>query len=533
MRKHEKKAPQHDGGSGLTRREFLARAAVATGTVVAGRQWAQPLAAFAQARPSAQVIKFGLSTPILTLDGRYSTTAQNDAITDTIYDSLLFRQFPTGKMEVVPRLATSWERTGDTAVAFKVRRGVTFANGEPVNAEAVKYSIDSVWQKSFNAVRSYLLPSVDGVDIVDEYTVRIRTSARDRTISTNMTYIPIMPPKMAQQLGRGMGTQASGTGPYQPTEFVSSQLLRLRPNEKYWATPKPGLGGIDILLAVDDGTRAAALLAGDVHIINNLPVDQIDRVRKSDRHDVRASSTARIVYCGMRQDRGPLKDVRVRQAFNYAVDKEAIVRNVLRGQASVANSPVASVLPFANPNAKAYPYNPARAKALLAEAGYPSNFTPRFAVPTGRFLADRATGEAVAGYLSEIGVKIEVETPEWGVLFNEVFGKGPQSRYDMWMSSQGAITEDSLLRLRFHSSFNQFWMAYQNNEIDALIDAGLLSIDDNHARLVYAQLQNKLMADAPWIFLHHVNTVFGVDRRLRGFNARPDEFIYFHEASFA
>ncbi len=532
MPNDEKEAPQHDGG-GMTRRAFLMKAAVATGTAVAGRHLTRPLAVLAQTRAGAQVIKFGLSTPLLTLDPRYSVTIQNDAIADTIYDAMLFRQYPGGKAELVPRLATSWERVSDTAVAFKLRRGVTFTNGEPVNAEAAKYSIDSVWQKSYNAVRSYALPSVEGVDIVDEYTIRIRTNARDRTLIPNLTYIPLLPPKMGQQLGRGMGTQAAGTGPYQPAEFVPSQILKFRPNERYWSTPKPALGGIDIVLMVDDGTRAAALLAGDVHIINNLPVDQIDRVQRSERHDVRASATARIVYCGMRQDRGPLRDVRVRQAFNYAVDKEAIVRNVLRGQAQVANSPVASSLPFANPNAKAYPYNPAKAKALLAEAGYPSSFTVRFAIPTGRFLSDRATGEAVAGYLSEVGVKIEVETPEWGVLFNEVFNKGPQSRYDMWMSSQGALTEDSLLRLRFHSSYNQFWMAYQNPEIDALIDAGLISINDNHARLVYAQLQDKLMADAPWIFLHHVNTVFGVDKRLRGFRARPDEYIYFHEASFA
>lgn len=524
--RHREKNPQ----AKVTRRVFLQRSAATAAALAATQYVGGPLAAFAQS--PATRLKFGLSTPIRTLDPRMSDTIQNDAIADTIYDQPMWRQFSGDRMQLTPRLATSWEYADKQTVVLKLRRGATFANGEPVNAEAVKYSLDTVYQRSYGAVRSYLFPNVESVQVVDDATVRVRAVKADRTLVNSLTGLSVLPPRMAAQLGREMTTRASGSGPYQPEEFTPGQSLKLRANDRHWG-PKPQLPGIDIQFIVDDGTRVAALLAGDAHVINNLPVDQIDRVMRSDRLAVRETTTARVVYIGMRQDRGPLKDVRVRQAFNYAIDKESIVKNVLRGHAKVANSPIAPMFAFANPNLKPYPYDPARAKTLLSQAGYPSNFTVRFACPTGRYLGDRATGEAVAGYLSEIGVKVEFESPEWGVLAGEVFSKGAGSKYDIWLAGQGTLSlaEDSILRLRFHSDYNKHWMAYENADVDALIDAGAFTIDDNHARLIYYKAQERIMADAPWIFLHYVNSVFGVDRRLRGFGARPDEFIFFHEAA--
>jgi len=511
----------------VTRRALIRAAALGATAAAAGKYLGRVGIVRAQGAP---VLKFGLSSPITTLDPRYSDTIQNDGIADTIYDQLLTRQFVGGKMTLVPRLATSWERVDKQAIQFKIRQGIVFANGEPVNAEAVKYSLDTVWQKSYNAVRAFYTPSIDSVDVVDEYTVRVHTVAPDRAIIMNLSALDVMPPKMGARLGRGMTTQAAGTGPYQVDQFVPSQRLMLKPYDKYWRQPKPQLGGVDISLLVDDGTRTAALLAGDVLLINNLPVDQVDRVRNSAKLKVLESVTSRCVYIGMREDRGPLKDVRVRQAFNYAVDRPSIVKNILRGHAQVANSPLAPVIPFADPNLKPYPYDPAKAKQLLSEAGYPSNFTLKFACPTGRYLGDRATGEAVVGYLNDVGVKVDFESPEWGVLAGEVFGKGPQSKYDMWLAAQSASSEDSLLRLRFHSSFNERWMAYNDPDVDALIEAVLHTIDDNQARLIYYQAQAKIMADAPWVFLHYVNSIFGADKRVQ-YTVRPDEFIFFHETT--
>lgn len=517
----------HRGRRRVTRRAFLRGATTACAAAAVGWPAVVGVSA-ARAQIAGPRLTFGLSSPITTLDPRYSDTIQNDGIVDTIYDQLLIRDFTTGRMTLAPRLATSWERVGGQTIQFRIRQGVMFANGEPVNAEAVKYSLDTVWQKSYNAVRAFYVPSIDGVEVVDAYTVRVHTTAADRAIITNLAALDIMPPKMGTQLGRGMTTQAAGSGPYQVQEFVPSQSLKLRPYDKYWRQPKPQLGGIDIALITDDGTRTAALLAGDVMLINNLPVDQIDRVRNSPKLKVLESVTSRCVYIGMRQDRGPLKDVRVRQALNYAVDRVAIVKNILRGHAQVANSPLAPVIPFATPKPSPYKYDPGKAKDLLSQAGYPNNFTLRFACPTGRYLGDRATGEAVAGYFNDVGVKVAFESPEWGVLAGEVFGKGPGSRFDIWLAAQSASTEDSLLRLRFHSALNQKWMAYSDPEVDALIDAGLFTLDDKQARLIYYKAQERILADAPWVFLHYVNSVFGADRRVQ-YTARPDEYIFFHD----
>jgi peptide/nickel transport system substrate-binding protein len=526
MRRQATRPAKHAQARKTARRTLIRKATLGILAVVAGRYvYGQPQA---YAQGAAPRLKFGLSSPITTVDPRYSDTIQNDGIVDTIYDQLLGRQFPGGKVGLVPRLATSWERVDNQTIQFKLRPGVVFADGETVNAEAVKYSLDTVYQKSYGAVRAYLTPTIASVDVVDEMTVRVRTAQPDRAIITNLSQLDVMPPQMGARLGRGMTTQAAGTGPYQVDQFVPSQSLKLKPYDKYWSTPKPRLSGIDISLIVDDGTRTAALLAGDVQLVNNLPVDQIDRVRQSGKFRVLEAGTSRIVYIGMREDRGPLKDVRVRQALNYAVDKNAIVKNILKGHATVANSPLAPIVEFANPNLKPYPYDPPKAKALLAAANYPSNFTLKFACPTGRYLGDRATGEAVAGYFDAIGVKVDFDSPEWGVLAGEVFGKGPQSKYDIWLAAQSASTPDSLLRLRFHSSFNEKWMAYKDPQVDALLDAGLATLNDNQARLIYYKAQEQIMSDAPWVFLHYVNSIFGADARVH-YTVRPDEYIFFHD----
>lgn len=513
----------------VTRREFIKGTALAATSVALSQHlaWAPP----AHAQTGSKRLKFGLNENLRTLDPRMSDTIRTDAIVDTIYDQPVGRQFAGGKMDLVPRLAASWERTDPRTLVVKLRRGITFSNGEPVNAESFKYSLDTVYQKSYGAVRSYLFPSVESVEIVDDATVRVRTIKPDRTLLASLSGLCLLPPKMAAQLGRGMSTRSAGTGPFQVEDFSPSQHLKLRANDKYWAQPKPRLDGVDFVFIPDDSTRVAALLAGDVHIVNNLPIDQVERVQRSDRHTVSERTTGRVIWVGLRQDRGPLADVRVRQAFNYAVDKEAIVKNVLRGHAQVANSILAPGYPFANPNLKPYAYDPNRAKRLLSEANYPSSFTFRLAAP----IHYRPVGEAVAGYLSEVGIKVSFDVPEMGVLINEVFTKGPQSRYDAWVYGQGTLTfqEDSILRLRFHSDYNAHWMAYKNEEVDALIDAGLFTLNDTHAQLIYYKAQEKIMADAPWILLHYLNTVLGVDKRVRGFGARADEYIYLHETSMA
>jgi len=509
----------------VTRRAFIREAAIAAGSATALGSGLLATGAV-RAQPARPTLKVGMSVPLTTLDARNTDNIQGDAMIDIVYEHPIFRRFVGQQMVLIPQLAESWEHTDERTLRLKLRRGVQFVNGEELTAESVKWSLDTVYPKDSGAVRQYLYPSVEAVTVVDKYTVAIHTHTADRTLVNNLTQLPVFPAGLGKRLGKGLSTQSAGTGAYQVSEFVPGQRLEYKAYPKYWG-PQPKLAGIDWVWMADDAARAAALLAGDVHIVNNLPVNQVARVRAMRTLEVREAVTLRIVYIGMRQDRGPLKDPRVRQAFNYAVDKQSIVRNVLQSHGRVANSPLAPAYLFANPAMKPWPYDPAQAKKLLSEAGYPSNFRLKFAAARGRFIGDVDTGTAVVGYLNEVGVQVDMETPEWGVLSAEVFGKGPQSKYDMFMASQGseAMTEDSILRLRFGAPLAAQHLAYSNPEVDALLDRGLATLDDAKARPIYYEAQQKIWADCPWIWLHYVNTVFGVDRRVRGFQPRPDEYI--------
>jgi peptide/nickel transport system substrate-binding protein len=220
----------------------------------------------------------------------------------------------------------------------------------------------------------------------------------------------------------------------------------------------------------------------------------------------------------------------VRQAMNYAVDKEAITKGLFSGMAPIMRSPVSLAVPAHHPNLPQYNYDPERAKKMLAEAGA-TGATFYFASPNGRYLMDRQVGEAVAGYLSAVGLNVKFENPPWGNLVSEVT-KYEKSKYDGYLYGWGTFSNHPDWQMRdFFYSKAVKRMLYSNPEVDRLLEQGMAEFDEQKMTALYYRAEEIVWDEAPLIFLYEQPTIDAKSKKLQWSAGRLDEFFLFHDAS--
>jgi peptide/nickel transport system substrate-binding protein len=332
-----------------------------------------------------------------------------------IYDALI-RMGVDGKP--VPSLAVTWESLDETTWQLKLREGVTFHNGEVFDAEAVKFSLDDMLNPDLNyGYARFLMPSIAEVKIVDSYTVNIITNGPVATMIPDLIGALIRPPKYFNEVGReGFAAAPIGTGPYKLVEFKPEESTTLTRNDDYWGGAYT-IETIVLLEKPEQSVRMAALEAGEVDIADDVQVDQVQRLMDAgfEIEDVPLSVTITLLLSSpaQREEYPMLSDLRVRQALNYAVNKQEIVDALTGGYGSPATTG------FVGPdgvgyvqNWNAYVYDADKARELLDEAGYGDGFTIKLWYPTGRYPFGDQIVEVVASYLAEVGVTLELEAME-------------------------------------------------------------------------------------------------------------------------
>jgi len=392
-------------------------------TLAAGLLAATLLATAAQ----AETLRWARSGDALTLDPH----AQNDGVTSTllnqVYETLLWRD-AEGTLQ--PRLATEWfVKDGDPDTwVFRIREGVTFADGAALTAEDVVFSLNRV-RGEFSQLRQ-LHADVETVAAVDDHTVEVTLRGPSLIYPNNVTGTYILDKDWAESnnaaevLDASAGVESfavrnvNGTGPFllqSREEGVRTVLVR---NEDHWAETRPEITEVIYLPIADAATRVAALLSGEVDFVQDVPVQDIERLNGTEGIKVVTGPENRSIFFGYRvdeeplvssnvADRNPLADVRVREAFNLAIDREAIRQVVLRGNAIPAGIIVPPFVHGWTPELDAYPAQDLeRARALLAEAGYPDGFSITLDTPNNRYVNDEAISQAVVGFLGQIGVEV-------------------------------------------------------------------------------------------------------------------------------
>lgn len=415
-----------------------------------------------------------------------------------------------------PMLAESYKRLNDLTWQFKLRKNVKFHNGEPFTAASVKYTIESTLDPDLKWVNAGEVRNIAKVEIVDDYTVNLITRIPWRSMINNLAWVYMLPPKAAKELGDRFGTNPIGTGPYKFVRYVANAELEMTANENYWGAP-PKTKTLIWKALPEDATRNAALEAGEVQAIPNVSPDIIDRLKGNKALEVVVMDGTRIVHLAFAWGRPPFDNAKVRQAFNYAVDRKALVDTILGGMGSVADRHYFHPTTFGfNEKLPPYSFDPAKAKALLAAAGYPNGIKVKFGCPQGRYLRDKVICEAIVEQFKKSGISTDFEALEWGSFWD----KAVKARaYDLYLLSWGGDF-DPQRELGFWFDSRNSPIKYSNAKLDQLIADGQRVADPEKGKAVYRQIQEILWTDNPWIPLYFQPEIFAKNRNVMSLNIR-------------
>ncbi len=472
---------------------------------------------------AAGTITIAQGVDVSTLDPHMSNDTPTTNVMFNMFDALLRRDV---EMNLLPALAESYTQIDDLNWSITLRQGVTFHNGEPFDAAAVKFSYERVLNPDYRSPQASGIRFVESVDIVDDYTVQITTSQPYPLLPNQMSAIAILPPQYYAEVGTdGFRQHPVGTGAYVFQEWRRDERLVVEANPDYF------LGTPAIERAVfrpipETATRMAELQSGAVDLIVNVPPHQVRVLENAPDLAAATAPSARILFIVLTTiEEGPLQDVRVRQALNYAVDQQAIVDAILEGY----GIPLAAPAPQASfgfyPDLEGYGYDPDRARELLADAGYPDGFEVVFEAPSGRYLMDREVGQAVNGFLEAVGIQTDFSILEWGVFVGKLYEKAGATMMLLGLGSS-LMDVDSYLYGQLRTG--QISSYYSDEELDALLDASRTEMDvEKRIELLY-EIQRLSHEQAALIPLYQQVDIYGIRDRV-AFTARPDERLLVFE----
>lgn len=462
---------------------------------------------------------------IETLDPYFMKTVNpEDSVAAHIWDTLVWIN---DDLSLEPRLAEFWRLVNDTTWEFKLRSDVTFHNGEPFDAAAAKFSIERAAQLEGGLETFAADVDLQRVEVVDDHTVRLVTAKPDASVPYQLASVEMLPPG---HYGSGEEDPASspvGSGPYRFLRQESDGSVILEANPDYWQGP-PVLSTLIFRPVADPAARVMHLLNGEAHLISDLSPDQIATL-ETESTRVEAIESTRRLFIGIRADAdSPLADKRVRQALNYAIDVDAIVNNLAGGYGQRYGSWVNP--PHNQDTLTPWPYDPDKARELLAEAGYPDGFQTALDTPIGRYYQDKAIAYAIAEQLAEVGIQVQVQPYEWSSYVRDrLIPKETSPLFLLGIASRGNGLEDTA-NLTVDFPFNP--TLWHNAEFERLVAEARSTFNDTQRQALLNQAQAIAYEEAPWIWLWRPYDLYGVASWL-DWKPRADGLICLYDAKIA
>ena len=428
--------------------------------------------------------------------------------------------------KIVPLLAESWTTSEDNKTwTFKLKEGVKFHDGAPFNAEAVKYNFERILSPEVASPRKSSADMVEKVEVVSEYEVNITTKEPAGAFLAQLTNynLSMLSPKAAEELGKEFGQKPSGTGPLMLDVWEPGKTLTYTKFDGYWGT-KSTIDKLTYKTVPEDSSRVMMLKTGDADVISGLPPIQVEELKSDKNVDVVIAPGYRTIYIGTNMKKDLFKDVKVRQAINYAIDKKSIIDNVLRGLSIYPAGVESPAIMFAATDLTPYDYNPEKAKQLLAEAGYPNGFKTTLHTPEGRYPMDKQVAEVVQSMLKEVGIDAEIIVLDWGA-YQEATTKGDVTNLFLLGKGSPAGDPDYDLTLSFGTGGKMNNSFYSNTEVDKLLADQKTSVDQEYRAKVLHEIQEKIHNDSPWAVLYYENQTMGKRADVDGFKVQPNEIL--------
>ena len=481
----------------------------------------------AGAAPAGKVvIAQGVDPTTLDMMNQQEQPASN--VGAQIFESLLERD---QSLKLVPALAAEMPKlVAPTTWEFKLRRGVKFHNGEDFNADAVKFSIERLVNPANKLRGSSSFAPIERVEIVDPYTVKIHTKKPWPVFLSHIALrqAAMYPPK--EHAGKdtaAISKNPIGTGPFKFVQWVRDEKLVMEKNPDYWQGA-PDLNRVTIRFIPEFSARLAALLAGEIDIMKDVPPHTVEMLDKSGKAKVRSTVSSRINYLALVNLKpGPMQDLRVRQAIHHAVNVDELIQQVLRGRATKMCGPLSPLNVDYSPKGECIKYDPARAQALFKEAGIdPTKLQLTLDTPSGRYPLDKDVSLAIAAQLQRIGIKVNVVVNEWGTHLDKIKNRTTGDMFFLgWgpaLEAQGTI-EQLFQATPTYSSFGN------NKVIDAKIAQAVTIVDSKKRLEAWAELQQMVRDEVPWVFLWQQHDLYGVANWIE-WTPRADEKVWMYEA---
>ena len=429
-----------------------------------------------------------------------------------------------------PALATGWSNPDPLTWRFRLRPGVRFHNGEPFDADAVKFSFDRVLDPAFKAPYISRISAIRSVEVVDPGTIDFKTARPFPTMLFSLYEgsfaSMIVPPRYVKEKGPdALSVAPVGTGPYRFVEWRKDDRVVLRADPDYWGGA-PAIPNAVFRPIRETRTRIAELKSGGVQLATDIPPEDVAGLGGNATRAVSMSSELVYFFAFDTLKPSPLQDKRVRQAINHAVDVAAIQKALLGGLGTRLPLTLPTTAFAFDPAWTPYPYDPARARALLAEAGFADGLTLPMVGRQGRYLKDREIMEATAGFLRRVGIRVQPQYLEPGVWEQVSERKGREGiAFPGWSGRDPDLVWWPLLRSGQYQSY------YANPALDTLLDEGRATLDANRRRELYEQAATIIKDDAPHLPLLQPPLIYGQDARLR-WTPRSDSMIDLRAASF-
>lgn len=489
-------------------------------------------------RQDRDTLIFSSSADATTLDPHNTTDSQSDQVIWMVYNALIRYD---ENMNIVGDLAEDWDVAEDGVTwTFHLRRGVRFHDGTPFDARVVKANFDRVLDPKQGHNRMSLFSALDRVEVVDDHTVSIVTKYPFGAFEPTMAHVSacIVNPVLAEKHSKELGYSAeatSGTGPYKVVRWRKDLEIVLERNGDYWGETGK-LRRIVYRPIPEAASRVIALESGDVDVITHIPAADIPRLEKSPDVVITKKVSIGAQQFRFHCRREPFDDPRVRRAISYAVDRRAIIENLVPGLATPSTGPLTPVM-RGRADLGEIPYDPERAKRLLAEAGYPEGFETTITT-TPRYNMGVELAEAVAAQLKKVGVEADIEVLEWGTIRQLWGGLTPEEcPLEIFIMGAGASSADADWGLRpifmtQETNVNNYGF-YSNPAFDDLILQAMKEIDPVKRKELYRRAQEIVYLEDPgaiWLFDHY--HIFGARRNVVDVTSSPLGLVTFERAHF-
>ena len=480
-------------------------------------------------------IVIGFTDDALTMDPANHRARTTETILRDMYDGLVVRN---SKMEVVPQIAEDWAQIDTLTYNFTLRKGIKFHNGDLLTAEDVKFTFDRIITDGAiggqTSPRKSLLGSLKEVKILGPNEVQFILEKPWPVFPAFLPWQEVVSKKFVESVGsEGMATQVNGTGPFTLVEWIRGNRIVMERFDDYYggSSSIPPVGKAKVKRVIwqiipENASRVAALLSGEVDIINDVPTHSIKQIEANPNSSIMTVNGTRSYFLPLNNTKPPFNDVRVRKALCHAINVDLIIEKILNNNATRINSILSPDAFGHNPNLTKYEYNPDKAKKLLAEAGYADGTSVTLDVTSE--LKDIA--EAISANLADVGINAKVKVWEKSVI--GPIWKKPVKTRDMFFTSwgNGSLDPVGIMTPVLRSGGRGNYSGYSNPKVDGLIDKAMVEVDRKKRASYYQEAESILNEEVPMVFLWLPREIFGVSARLGGWEPKADSQINLHDA---